>query len=331
MKHFTAHQLRFECEIVEPLYLNEHTGSAIRGAFYHALLNGFCMNRQARACNECPLAATCPVAFLVSTLDPQSDRGANVPRPYTVQPPLNGKIDYGPGEVLTFGLTMYARALSLFPYVVLAIQRLESGGLGKRAPENAYRRGTFHVRQVWAENPLTGERQPVLKQGEQMVQVPDIPITNEQISNCRFQIPDCRRVTIELLTPLRLVDEGQLVKQFAFRPFAQRLHGRLKQLAAAFSDTPLLADFRQVMAQAEAVRVVSDETRWVELESYSTRLKRATPIGGLAGQVTLEGELEPFWNWLAWGQFTHVGKDAVKGNGWYRISKEANQREGGQR
>ncbi len=319
MDHFTAHLLRFECEAVEPLRLNEHTGSAIRGAFYHALWNGFCMNRQARACGECPLVATCPVAFLVSTLNQQSERGADVPRPYTVQPPLDGKTDYAPGETLSFGLTMFARALTLFPYVVLAVQRLENGGLGKRVEENGRRRGTFKVRRVWAENPLSGERRPVLQQGETMVQVPDIPVTNEQISKLANQQIANQRVTVEFLTPLRLVEGGQLVKRIAFRPFVQRLHGRLTQLSAEYSDTPLADDFREVMAVACAVRVVQDETRWVELESYSTRLGRSTPIGGLVGRVTFEGELAPFIHWLIWGQFTHVGKDAVKGNGWYRI------------
>jgi hypothetical protein len=343
MEHFTAHRLRFECEVVTPLRLNEHTGSAIRGAFYHALWNQFCMNHDARACPACPLVATCPVAFLVSTLDPNADRGANVPRPYTVQPPLanpllppapslsqaweregvrgwaRAKTDYSPGDTLTFGLTMYARALNLFPYVVLAIQRLERGGIGKRASDNGHRRGTFRVRQVWAENPLTGERREVMRQGETMVQVPDVPITNEQISHFKSQISNYNRVTIELLTPMRLVDNKELVKRMAFRPLIQRLHGRLKQLTAEYSDTPLDFDLRQVMAQAEAVQVIDDETRWVELESYSTRLGRATPIGGLAGRVTFEGDLAPFWQWLVWGQFTHVGKDTVKGNGWYRI------------
>jgi hypothetical protein len=321
MEHFTAHRLHFECEVVEPIQLNAHTGSAIRGAFYHALLNGFCMNRQARTCNVCPLAATCPVAFLVSTLDQNSDRGSNVPRPYTVQPPLDGKTVYAPGDTLAFGLTMFARALSLFPYVVLAIQRLEIGGLGKRVPENSYRRGTFRVRRVWAENPLTGERQAVLRQGDGMVQVPDVPITNAQISDSKFQISDCQQATIELLTPMRLVENKQLVKRLTFRALVQASHRRLRQLSAEYSDTPLDFDFRQVMAQAETVRVAHDETRWVELESYSTRLGHSTPIGGLMGPVTFEGDLSCFWNWLMWGQFTHVGKDAVKGNGWYQISE----------
>jgi len=317
MEHFTAHRLRFECEVITPLRLNEHTGSAIRGAFFHALWNQFCMNHDAPACPACPLVATCPVAFLVSTLDEKSERGANVPRPYTIQPPLDGKTDYAPDETLVFGLTMYARALNLFPYVVLAIQRLEQGGLGKRVAENGGRRGQFHVRRVWAENPLTGESREVLRQGETMVQVPDVPITNDQISNLKSQNG---HVTLELLTPLRLVDDTKLVQRIAFRPFIQRLHGRLKQLTAEYSDTPLDFDLRPVMAQAEAVRVVNDETRWVELESYSTRLGRATPIGGLIGRVTFEGALAPFWSWLVWGQFTHVGKDAVKGNGWYRLT-----------
>jgi len=27
----------------------------------------------------------------------------------------------------------------------------------------------------------------------------------------------------------------------------------------------------------------------------------------------------PLLPWLVWGQFTHVGKNAVKGDGWYEI------------
>ncbi len=322
MDHFTAHRLVFECEVITPLRLNEQTGSAIRGAFFHALRNGFCAfahDREA-VCAGCALVAACPVAFLVSTLDDKSKRGADVPRPYTIQPPLSGKTDYAPGETLTFGLTMYARALNLFPYVVLAVQRhMERDGIGKPVQANNYRRGQFRVRHVWAENPLSGARQEVLRQGENMVQVPDVPITHEQIAN--FQLSTVNsQLTIELLTPMRLVDNGELVKRMAFRPFMQRLHQRLLQLSAEYSDTPLTFDLRTVMDKAEAVRVVRDETRWVELESYSTRQNRATPIGGLVGRATFEGDLGPFWNELLWGQFTHVGKDAVKGNGWYQLS-----------
>jgi len=42
-------------------------------------------------------------------------------------------------------------------------------------------------------------------------------------------------------------------------------------------------------------------------------------FGGLIGQVTLEGDLEPLRKLLVWGSLIHVGKNAVKGDGWYTI------------
>jgi hypothetical protein len=110
-----------------------------------------------------------------------------------------------------------------------------------------------------------------------------------------------------------------LVRRPEFRVLFQRLLERLSALARAYSPTPLAIDFGHLIAQAGAVQLVDDRTRWVELESYSTRLGRATPLGGLMGQATYSGDLSPFWPYLVWGQFTHVGKDAVKGNGMYVV------------
>ncbi len=338
MEHFTAHRLRFVTEVASPIELNAHKGSAIRGALYHALTDGFCMHKPALAangCAQCPLVATCPVAFLVATLDPRSDRGANVPRPYTIEPPLdnepmaqsanepnpNGhaKTTYAKGERFEFGLTMFARALNLFPYVVLSIKNLEKSGIGKRVAENRYQRGRFVVREIWAENPLTGERQPVLREGEAMVQVPDVPITSAAVSRQSSAV-SAEGITLRFLTPTRLVDDGHLVRHPDFRVLVQRLFERLSALARTFGDAPLALDFAGLIADAARVQCVRGETRWVELESYSTRLGRATPIGGFVGAATYSGNLAPFLPWLLWGQFTHVGKDAVKGNGWYEVS-----------
>ena len=66
MNHFTAHRLRFVTEVQHTIELNEHQGSAIRGALFHALRNRFCGNREAGECAACPLVATCPVATVTS-------------------------------------------------------------------------------------------------------------------------------------------------------------------------------------------------------------------------------------------------------------------------
>jgi hypothetical protein len=42
-------------------------------------------------------------------------------------------------------------------------------------------------------------------------------------------------------------------------------------------------------------------------------------MSGITGQITFTGDLSPFRDLLAWGELIHVGRSAVKGNGWYKI------------
>jgi len=364
MDNFKAHRLRFVTEVQTTIELNEHQGSAIRGALYHAMRNRFCNHKQADECAECPLVTTCPVAMLLSTLKPGAPGGRDVPRPFTVQPPIArervsesasqresesvsqrrgsnlghpfedeyGRLffHYRPGERFEFGLTLYAQALQLFPYVVLTVKTFEEGGIGRRMEraQGRWRRGTVHVQEVWAENPLTGERQPVLASSDDMVQVPDVPITHTQVCQCvaEFTTQHPSRITIRFLTPTRLVESGRLVKphQFRFKPLLQRLLDRLESLSRDFSDTKLEVDFSGLVAASERVRVVDNRLWWEELRSYSTRRRAESPISGLLGTVILEADdWSPFMPYLIWGQFAHVGKDTTKGNGWYVLTENS--------
>ncbi|MBC7265281.1 MAG: CRISPR system precrRNA processing endoribonuclease RAMP protein Cas6 [Chloroflexi bacterium] len=333
MDHFTAHRLRFDAEVTTPIEIGEHKGSAIRGALYHSLRRRFCLNHQARDCRYCSLAppqhgnpeksATCPVCSLVSTLGPESERGVDLPRPYTIEPPLGDGLSYEPSQHLEFGLTLFAEALHYFPYIILAVQAMETTGLGKRTKTNGWRRGTFRVRHVLALNPLTGESHEVAAAGQSLVAVPDVPITHRQVLRAASTWSATGKITLNFLTPTRITDAKHLQHRPFFRPIFQRLLERLSALARQFSDTPMTVDFGSLVKAANEVRVVEDHTRWVEVRSYSTRQGRATPTSGFIGQVSFEAEeWTPFLPWLLWGQFTHVGKDAVKGNGWYVMSNE---------
>jgi hypothetical protein len=327
-------------EVTTTIELNEHQGSAIRGALFHAMRRRFCGNQEAEDCAACPLVATCPVATLLSTLRPGSGRGRDVPRPYTVQPPLPGEgghpleddrgrlfFHYRPTERFAFGLTLYAQALQLFPYVVLTVRTFEDAGLGRRMErkDGRWRRGTLDVQEIWAENPLTGERQAVLESDSDLVQVPDVPITHRQVVDRSQRLAKTLeegQMTLRFLTPTRLVESGHLVKphSFRFKPLLQRLLDRLEALSRDFSETKLSVDFSALVAASESVRVIDNRLWWEELRSYSTRRRADSPTSGLLGTVTLEADdWTAFLPFLVWGQFTHVGKDAVKGNGQYRI------------
>ncbi|MCB0078138.1 MAG: CRISPR system precrRNA processing endoribonuclease RAMP protein Cas6 [Anaerolineales bacterium] len=319
--------LFFDTVVEHPIALNEHKGSAIRGAFFHALRGrphrtdwrGFCSNQSAPDCVDCPLIAVCPVARLLATHDPTGARGHSLPRPITVKPPLGDKGDFLPGDVLRFGLTVVGDALALLPYVILAVQQgMPVEGLGKRDRLNDYRTGYFKLREVTTMHPLQGRVDTLWREGERMVQRPAMPVTHEEVLDYAGHLSS-ERITLRLLTPMRLTDQSKLVRSFRFRPFFQRLMERLITLSTLFGEETLLADEGErhaLLDAAEQVAVV-DKTKWVDLRSYSTRRRRETPIGGLTGEVTLVGDLAPFRPWLLWGAQLHVGKDAVKGDGWY--------------
>ena len=358
MHDFTAHRLRFVAQVETPMSLDPYVGTGLRAAFFNALTGQFCMNPLALhngGCGGCPLGLSCPVAYLVATLDPEADRGENVPRPLTIEPPLwrteageeeaegryaRRKAEGGPEAVgsperrverwasvlhppavFEFGLTMFARALSLFPYVVLSLERMERQGLGHRLAVNRGRRGEFRVREVVAENPVTGERQAVLRAGHNRVTLPDVPVTHEQISALPVPPPGSR-VRVAFLTPTRLMDQKTLVRRApAFRVLFQRLMERLVALSAAFGEWPLDHDLKyEAVGLSDAVRLVADRTRWVHMESPSSRQRGVTSISGLVGYaVYAAADWAPFWPWLKWGELTHVGKNTVKGEGMVRV------------
>ena len=90
MRGFTAHCLGISARVLTPVTLNEHKGSALRGALYHALRGRFCALREVDECVTCPLWQACPVCTLVSTLAPDNRVGPDAARPTTEKPRTHG-------------------------------------------------------------------------------------------------------------------------------------------------------------------------------------------------------------------------------------------------
>jgi hypothetical protein len=374
----TAHHLRFTLKAETTIELDQHQGSALRGMLYNALRGpqrnpalGFCTQRHLKTCAECTLVAVCPVASLVATLNPEADRGRDIPRPYAIVPPLLPKTRYEAGEPYTFGLTLFGHALNLFPYVVMALRQAGPYGLGKAIPrpdsQGRPYRGRFTLESAQALNLLSGEVQDILAADSLMVQRPNLPVTHDQIvehsrrlisqplaasanghhDQATYQYgqpPGPLAINLTFKTPTRIIEQGQLLKTPHFSPLFHRLLDRLIALAQAFGPemktlvappttyfgnettgtTPeTLFDKKPLLALADQVELVNDQTRWQELWSYSARQGKQTPIGGLVGQATYRAAPD-LWQHLLpcllWGSIVHVGKNAVKGDGIVMVS-----------
>lgn len=320
MSSLTVHHFHFLTEVVTPLELDEHSGSSLRGSFFEAIWKRFCTNRQAATCAVCPLHTTCPVSALVAPLREEHERGQDIPRPYILLPPLDGRRRYEPGEALSFGLTLFGNSIQLLPYIMLSIDMLEEGGLGRRVQEHHALRGRFTVKRVESCNLFTHEQQTIYEAGKPLVGTPTLPITDAEVQ-ARAAILSDERITLNFLTPTRLREQDSLVKRAAFRPLIHRLLERFAALDTTYGagNGRYTQQRQQLVEQAEQVQCLEDATRWDEVSSYSRRQHRFMPISGLRGRATFTGNLAPFKELLVWGEVMHVGKSCVKGNGWYKI------------
>lgn len=135
-----------------------------------------------------------------------------------------------------------------------------------------------------------------------------------------------RKIEIEFLTPMRLIERERTVKLPEFAPLFARLLERLDELSeqhAGGSKRPA-DEVRHLRAQAARVRVCEAQTRWVEVFSGSARRGMSSPLSGFVGRAVFAAP-SAVWQeilpWLWWGQLVQVGKATVKGNGLVRIGE----------
>ncbi|MCS7171990.1 MAG: CRISPR system precrRNA processing endoribonuclease RAMP protein Cas6 [Armatimonadetes bacterium] len=134
----------------------------------------------------------------------------------------------------------------------------------------------------------------------------DAPTLTLQRLREEAALPDRTRVTVRFASPVRLDLRGDLVYPVRFHHLVHALEQRFRALVACYGGAP---PDRISLEEAEQARVVSDRTRWVDLQRYSTRQRTEMKIGGAVGTVTYEAEdLSPFARLLAFGEWLGVGK-----------------------
>ena len=326
----TAHLLRFTGRVTEPIQLPAFSGSSLRGAFANHLRRAFCPEWRAEQTDPAH-RARCPACYML-TLDGaaldtvEEARSGDIRRPYALRPPLDTPRTYQPGERLHFHMVLFGRTLAFLPYLLLTVQGMgEEAGVGLRNPHTR-RRGRFVLESVQAENPFTGQEQAVLAPGERLVQPPAIPVTDAQIRQAAqtmlARLPaQGNRLTLRFRTPVRLPQRKQLLRRPEPFPLIKHVVRRVLDLAAQHGEGRPDVMLRQdVYPFADQVRLVEDRTRWRDVEGYSGRLGRRQKLGGLVGRATYQAEeWAPLLPWLLWGSVTQVGKNIVKGAGWYEL------------
>ncbi|MCX8005817.1 MAG: CRISPR system precrRNA processing endoribonuclease RAMP protein Cas6, partial [Burkholderiaceae bacterium] len=298
---------RLEVRLREALCLPDYAGSLLRGQFGAALRRTACITK-AKTCDGCPLLRTCPYPAIFETPAPAThplQKFSAVPNPYVIEPPPRGLRRVAAGDLLRFEMVLVGQALERLPLIVYAWQRALANGLGRQrvvgelVDVSVERDGTFYS--VWDAG---GAR---LLPHETGLTVPAFPAV--------------QHITLELLTPLRLQDNGRPLRpaDLTARKLVTALLRRAGLLFEFHAGTPGLG--AQAPALARAAEALADERalRWHDWTRYSSRQKQEMTLGGVVGSWTLRGELAPLLPWLWLGQWLHVGKNATMGLGRYRL------------
>jgi len=131
-----------------------------------------------------------------------------------------------------------------------------------------------------------------------------------------------REVRVRLLTPLRIKEGGDLVRDTpTYAQLLHRLLGRLDQLAHVMAvDTPLAKSERgPLFEEAQQVQLLDADLHWQRLDRRSARTRQQMGFGGLLGQLRFSGDMALTLPWLLAGQHVQIGGKTAFGFGAYAV------------
>lgn len=318
LNHFRLARYGLILQAVEPLSLPPFKGSVLRGGFGHIFKRLVCF--QPRRClQHCQLGNTCPYGYIFETAPPDDSeilRTFNeVPRPFLIEPPFDQRTSIKPGEQLTFHLTLIGRGINYLPYFVAVFRELGRVGLGRG-------RGKYNLLAVEAFSRDLGITKPMYRMEDEQIST-DSPVIDGQVITARAATWPLDHLILDFLTPTRLKHQGQWITEGpSFQALIKVLLGRISSLSYFHCGQKFEADFRGLIDRAAGVQIVECKTHWEDWSRFSGRQQQEVEMGGLVGRVSYAGELQPYLPLLALGEWVHVGKGTVFGNGQYRLTGE---------
>jgi len=121
----------------------------------------------------------------------------------------------------------------------------------------------------------------------------------------------CSCVTIDFLTPLRLLHKGAPLREIPFHAVAGALFRRVSSLAYYYGGEELSHDFKWLAERGREITCGRSGLNWIN---------RGSGLQGVEGTVTFCGELAEFIPFLELGSRLNIGKGAAYGMGSYSFS-----------
>lgn len=334
---------RFEFQLVpeEPIILPSYKGSTLRGGFGNAFRRVVCALKK-NDCDECILKEKCVYSYVFETPPPSDTKMMrkykSAPHPFVIEPPPEKRRGYTPKDEISFGLTLIGRAIDYLPYFIYTFDELGKMGIGKG-------RGKFALQTVKSQesgvSKAVQSQKSEVKSEEQIIYSSDTKtlrpfkpsflnlesgILNSSLvtdDSSLVTSSDSGLLTLDFKTPTRIIYDGHLTLDLEFHMLIRQLLRRISLLSYFHCGIDMSDwDFRGIIEKAKKVTVKKRNLKWYEWERYSARQETRLNMGGFVGEVSFEGNVEPFMSLINAGEALHVGKGTGFGLGMYGIVKD---------
>jgi len=322
LETFRVAKFRFTISAKEHIRFPPYKGSAFRGGFGYAFKRVVCVIKD-KECDDCLLKQKCIYSYIFETPPPEDTEMLRlypkVPHPFVIEPPITEKQTFEPGEEFPFHLILIGNAIDYIPYFIYTFTELGKQGIGQG-------RGKYDLQQVEGIG-LDDEAIQIYNSKDQTLtnHYPIIQarqLNNQSLASLNEQGVEThnnKKITISILTPLRLRFDGHITDKIEFHVLIRNLMRRISSLSYFHCDEKFVVDFKGLIEMASEVKITKSDTRWFDWERYSTRQEEWMSLGGVTGAVSYEGELADFMAILRLGEYVHVGKGTSFGLGKYEI------------
>lgn len=308
-----AHRYQFSIIPLEKTHLPEYKGSTFRGGFGHAFKKVVCTFK-GKGCDDCLLRQRCIHSYVFETPPPEGNepmtKYRRAPHPFVIEPPLDRKTSYPPGETITFSLVLIGRADDYLPYFIYAFDELGKIGIGKGKAK--YRLDAVRLNGEQLYDGKSGILKPLLPGRIPDSEADPSPLPAKTTDNGQNQ-----QITLRFITPLRIVTNGELNSSPDFQTIFRTLLHRISLLSHFHCGMDPELDSSGLIERAGGVITQFRSLRWRDWERWSSRQDTRMKMGGVVGRIIFSGELEEFLPYLRLGELLHVGKGTAFGLGWY--------------
>lgn len=269
--------VRLEC--MDPVKLPAYLGSALHGILGWAL----------RADNK---------AYRYLFENRKRDPGRHdIVNPYIIDPP-KARDRYEAGEKLCFQLILLGDACSYAQDVIAALVKTGIFELGVQRRRFKLM-DILHGRDLlslWGSGRMNFKPEMICK------------LRPESLAGCGY-------CSVQLMTPLRIRRNGQLLTELDFSAVIRNITRRLKELTSRYGGFINLAAAERACAEAEQVKLTASGLHMKYLHRYSERKGEKMEFNGIQGGLTFEGDMMLFVPWLNAAGILHIGRNVTLGCG----------------